>query len=61
MMEDFLASCHGILHCQVKLFVNLCKLQNNINSKSWGENAIVATLALARDQGKGVTSVRAYK
>jgi len=26
---------HGYLHCQVKLFVNLCKLQSNINNRSW--------------------------
>ncbi len=34
-MEEFFGLCHGFLHCQVKLFVNLCKLQSNINSRSW--------------------------
>jgi hypothetical protein len=34
-MEDFFGLLHGYLHCQVKLFVNLCKFQSNINNRSW--------------------------
>jgi hypothetical protein len=28
---------HGYLHYQMKLFDYLCKLQSNINNKSWGK------------------------
>jgi hypothetical protein len=35
VMEEFFGLSHGYLHYQVKLFVNLCKIQSNINSRSW--------------------------